>query len=133
MRDLLVAQVHEDALEDVPHVLEVDGERDDLGPAAAVALVERLAADLREVELDRGVEAVDVVVHGMRSSMRAGSLSRITCSMPFSICSMASTRRRSAPYTRRMPVRTMCVPHTMRATLARKLSSVCPDRQFTSA
>ena len=62
MRDLLVLEVDEDALDHVAHVLEVDGERDDLGPAAAVLLVERLAADLREVELHRGVEAVDVVV-----------------------------------------------------------------------
>ena len=35
------------------------------------------------------------------------------------------TRRRSAPYTRRIPVRTMCVPHTSRATLATRFRSVC--------
>jgi hypothetical protein len=35
-----------------------------------------------------------------------------------------STRRRFAPYTRRIPVRTMCVPHTRSATLARKLSRI---------
>ena len=36
-----------------------------------------------------------------------------------------STRRRSAPNTRSTPVRTMCVPHTSRATLARRFRSVC--------
>ena len=33
-------------------------------------------------------------------------------------------RRRSLPYTRRMPVRTMCVPHTSKATAESRLSSV---------
>src|SRR6185369_6893610 len=62
VRDLLVAQVLHDALENVAHVLEVDGKRDDLGPAPAVLLLQHLLADLREVELHRGVEAIHVVV-----------------------------------------------------------------------
>src|SRR6476620_11526007 len=36
-----------------------------------------------------------------------------------------STRRRSPPYMRRMPVRTMCVPQTRSDTPARRFSSVC--------
>src|SRR5258706_3270077 len=35
-----------------------------------------------------------------------------------------STRRRVAPYTRRIPGRTMCVPQTRSATLARRLRSI---------
>jgi ribosomal protein S11 len=74
-------------------VLEVDGERDDLGPAAAVPLVEGLAADLGEVELDRGVQAVHVVVKADDLSTICTSLVRITWSMPFSICSTVSPMR----------------------------------------
>ena len=36
-----------------------------------------------------------------------------------------STRRKSPPYKRKIPVRTMCVPHTSSDTPARRLSSVC--------
>src|SRR5438034_958188 len=39
-----------------------DRELDDLRPAAAVALVELLAADLGEIELHRRIEPVDIVV-----------------------------------------------------------------------
>ena len=38
---------------------------------------------------------------------------------------LRSARRRSAPYRRRMPVRTMCVPQTSSDTPASRLSSVC--------
>src|SRR6185295_4051569 len=37
---------------------------------------------------------------------------------------LRSTRRRSPPYRRRMPVRTMCVPQTRRETTASRFSSV---------
>jgi hypothetical protein len=65
LRDLLLLQVVDDVLDDVADVLEVDGEGHDLGPAAALALVQRLAADLRQVQLDRGVQLVHHVVHAL--------------------------------------------------------------------
>ena len=43
---------------------------------------------------------------------------------------LRSTRRRSAPYRRRMPVRTMCVPQTSSATPASRLSRVCMVRRI---
>ena len=43
---------------------------------------------------------------------------------------LESTRRRLAPKTRRIPVRTMCVPHTSSATLARRFRSVCTSGSF---
>ncbi len=60
--DLLVLDVGQHALDDVADLLEVDRERHDVGPAAALALVQRLARDLRQVELHRRVEVVDDVV-----------------------------------------------------------------------
>ena len=47
-----------------------------------------------------------------------------------------STRRRLAPYTRRMPVRTIWVPHTSRATADSRLSSVsivAPSRRVSKS
>ena len=58
----LVLDVLQDALDDVADLLHVDRERDDVGPAAALLLRERLARDLRQVELDRRIELVDRVV-----------------------------------------------------------------------
>ena len=40
-----------------------------------------------------------------------------------------STRRRLPPYMRRMPVRTMCVPHTRSDTPASRFSRVCTSKQ----
>ena len=60
--DLLFLEVDQHALDDVADLLQVDRERHDVGPAPAFLLVERLARDLREVELHRGVQLVDDVV-----------------------------------------------------------------------
>ncbi len=60
--DLAFGDVQQAALDDVADVLHVDRELDDLGPAPGFAGVERLAADLCQVALDRGIQAVDLVV-----------------------------------------------------------------------
>ena len=49
-------------VDDVADMLEIDGERHDLHGAAALALVERVARELGDVELDRLVEPVDDIV-----------------------------------------------------------------------
>ncbi len=54
--------VEQQALDDVADVLQVDRELDDLGPAPRLVGVERFAADLRQIALDRRVQAVDLVV-----------------------------------------------------------------------
>jgi hypothetical protein len=61
--DLLVLDVDQHALDDVADLLHVDGEADDVGPAAAFFLGQRLARDLGQVVLDRRIELVDGVVH----------------------------------------------------------------------
>ena len=61
--DLLVLDVGDDPLDDVADLLHVDREGDDVGPAPALLLLQRLARDLRQVELDRRVQLVDDVVH----------------------------------------------------------------------
>ena len=61
--DFLVFEVGNDALGNVAHLLHVDGEGNDVGPAAAFAFLERLAADLRQIKLDRGVQVIDDIVH----------------------------------------------------------------------
>ena len=43
VRDLLLFDIGDDALDDVARVFEVDSQRDDVGPAAAVGVVELLA------------------------------------------------------------------------------------------
>ena len=60
--DLLVLEIVEHALDDVADLLEIDRERYDVRPAPAFLFVERLARDLRQVELDSRVEVVDHVV-----------------------------------------------------------------------
>ena len=52
----------QDALDDVADLLHVDGEADDVGPAPAFLLAQRLARDLGQVVLDGRVELVDRVV-----------------------------------------------------------------------
>jgi hypothetical protein len=54
--------VDDHALDQVARMLQVDRQRDDFGPALAIVLIQRLGADLRQVELDCGVEIVDFVV-----------------------------------------------------------------------
>jgi hypothetical protein len=93
LADLLVDDVGEHALDDVAHLLEVDRERDDVGPAPAFLLVERLARDLGEVEFDGGVEVVDDVVLLPICAARVRSLDLMTCSMPFSMSSTTSPMR----------------------------------------
>ena len=61
--DLLFLEIVDDALDDVADLLHVDRERHDIRPAAAFLLFQRLVADLRKVELDRGVKVVDDIVH----------------------------------------------------------------------
>ncbi len=61
-RGLLVLHGAEHVLDDVAGLLQVDGQLDDLGPAPAVALAQVLAGHARQVQLDRRVERVDVVV-----------------------------------------------------------------------
>ena len=61
--DLLLLEIGDHALDNVSDLLHVDGERDDVRPAPALLVVERLAADLREVELDRRVQFVHDIVH----------------------------------------------------------------------
>jgi hypothetical protein len=61
--DLLVRHVDQDALDDVARVLHVDRELDDVGPAFAFPFVQRLAADLGQVQFDRRIKIVDHVVH----------------------------------------------------------------------
>ena len=51
------------SLDDVADVLQIDRERHDVRPAPAFSLLERIAAHLRQVKLDRGVQIVDVVIH----------------------------------------------------------------------
>ena len=63
LADLLVLHVLQHALDDVADLLHVDRERDDLGPALALLLRQRGARDLRQVELDGGVERVDHFLH----------------------------------------------------------------------
>ena len=60
--DLLVLDVDQHALDDVAHLLHADGETHDVGPAPALALVQRLARDLGHVVLDVRVQAIDRVV-----------------------------------------------------------------------
>ena len=60
--DLLVLDVLQDALDDVADLLHVDREADDVGPAPALLLAQRLARDLGQVVLDRRIELVDGVV-----------------------------------------------------------------------
>ena len=61
--DLFFLEVGHDALDDISHLFHIDGERHDVGPSAALFFVERFAADLRQVELDRRVKVIDDVVH----------------------------------------------------------------------
>src|SRR6185295_9312683 len=54
--DLFFLDVGDDPLDDVADLLHVDGERHDVGPAAPLLFLQRFAADLRQVELDRRVQ-----------------------------------------------------------------------------
>ena len=60
--DLLVLDVDQHALDDVADLLHVDREADDVGPAPAFFLAQRLARDLGQVVLDGRVQLVDRVV-----------------------------------------------------------------------
>jgi hypothetical protein len=60
--DLALRDVEQQALDDVADMLHVDRELDDVGPAARLVGLECLAADLRQVALDRRIQAVDLVV-----------------------------------------------------------------------
>ena len=60
--DFLRRQLAQVLVDDVADVLEIDGERHDLHGAMALALVEAVAGELGDVELDRFVERVDDVV-----------------------------------------------------------------------
>ena len=75
----------------VADLLHVDGEGDDVGPAPALALGQRLSRDLREIELDRGVELVDRVVHVAQAVRPArGRCGGCTGRMPRSMVSTTS-------------------------------------------
>ena len=71
--DLLVLEVGDDALDDIADLLHVDRKRDDVGPAATLFLLQRLAADLGQVELDRRVKVIDDVVH-LAQALREGTV-----------------------------------------------------------
>ena len=88
--DLLVLDVLEHALDDVADLLHVDRERDDVGPAPALLLRQRLARDLRQVELDRRIELVDGVVE-LRAARPTGA--GRCCGSP-GRCRAAWSRRR---------------------------------------
>jgi hypothetical protein len=60
--DLPLGYIEQQPLDDVPHVLHVDRELDDLGPAPRLARLQGFAADLREVALDGRIQAIDLVV-----------------------------------------------------------------------
>ena len=90
LADLLVLDVLHHALDDVADLLHVDREADDVGPAPAFALGQRLARDLRQVELDRRVQPVDRVVHARTRSASSRSLWRITGTMARSMVSTTS-------------------------------------------
>ena len=60
--DLLGRKLHQVLVDDVADMLEIGGERDDVDGAPAVLVVELAARETREVELDRLVQLVDVVV-----------------------------------------------------------------------
>ena len=60
--DLLAVDVAGHTLDQVAGLLQVDRQFDGLGPASAVALVQVVARHARQVQLDRRVERIDVVV-----------------------------------------------------------------------
>ena len=102
--DHLVLDVDDDPLDDVAHLLHVDGERDDVGPAPALLHLQRLPRDLRQVELGRRVQVVDGVVqcggcrppaHGRPTSAPAScrSASARRCRR----CAAPRARRRRSP------------------------------------
>ncbi|MNK27256.1 hypothetical protein D3C87_456080 [compost metagenome] len=60
--DLLVLDINDHPLDDVPDLLHVDREADDVRPAPAFLFAQRLARDARHVVLDRRVQLVHRVV-----------------------------------------------------------------------
>ena len=60
--DFFVFDLLQDALDQIAHLLHVDGEVDHLGPALALALIEFGAGDFGQVVLDGGIQVVHPVV-----------------------------------------------------------------------
>ena len=63
LQDFLLLKVDQDTLEHVPHVLHIDGEGDNVRPAPAFRVTQRLVAYLGQVELYGRVEIVHDVIH----------------------------------------------------------------------
>src|SRR5713226_7755799 len=72
--DLLGRELAQILVDDVAHMLEIDGKGDDLHRPLSLALVEAAARQFGHIKLDRLVETVHGIVHPHTWSTRARSL-----------------------------------------------------------
>ena len=121
--DLLGRQLHQVLVDDVADMLEIGGEGQHVDGAPRIGIVELLAADPDDVELDRLVQLVDRVVHAL--DVFAEACGRRCGTRPAS-CAAWRRSRRPGAWSRAPPRRWR--PRACRARWDRD-SAACPRRR----